>query len=68
MTIEQFIASVSAPYDELNALNEIDNFLWLRGLLYKALSEEGSGSFRKKFQRTFWRQEKKTLPVLGSLQ
>jgi len=65
MTKEQLISSVSAHYDELNALNEIDNFydyesdfikLWARmgkEVLEKNISTL-SGDRRKKNANRFW--------------
>jgi hypothetical protein len=65
MTKEQFIASVTAPYDELNALNKIDNFYDYEGDFIKLWSKMGrevleknistlSGDRRKKNANRFW--------------
>lgn len=65
MTKEQFIASVSAHYDELNALNKIDNFYDYEGDFIKLWSKMGrevleqnistlSGDRRKKNSNRFW--------------
>ena len=65
MTKEQFVASVTAHYDELNALNKIDNFydyesdfikLWAkmgREVLEKNISIL-PGDRRKKNSNRFW--------------
>ena len=41
MTKEQFIASVTAHYDELNALNKIDNFYDYEGDFIKLWAKRG---------------------------
>jgi len=65
MTKEQLVESVSAHYDELNALNKIDNFydyesdfikLWAKmgkDVLEKNISTL-SGDRRKKNSNRFW--------------
>ncbi len=65
MTKEQFIASVSAHYDELNALNKIDNFYDYEGDFIKLWAKMGRevleknisilpGDRRKKNSNRFW--------------
>jgi len=54
MTKEQLIASVTAHYDEPNALNKVDNFFDYESDLYKALGKDGQRGFRKEYQHTSW--------------
>ena len=65
MTKEQLIASVTAHYEELNALNKIDNFYDYEGGFIKLWSKMGrevleknistfSGDRRKKNSNRFW--------------
>lgn len=68
MTKEQLVEAISAHYDELNALNKIDNFydyesdfitLWSkmgREVLEKNISTL-SGDRRKKNSNRFWRAD-----------
>jgi hypothetical protein len=73
MTKEQLVEAVSAHYDELNALNKIDNFydyesdfitLWSkmgREVLEKNISTL-SGDRRKKNSNRFWRADDSQKP------
>jgi hypothetical protein len=65
MTKEQFIASVSTHYDELNALNKIDNFYDYESDFIKLWAKMGKevleknistlpGDRRKKNSNRFW--------------
>jgi hypothetical protein len=65
MTKEQLIEAISAHYDELNALNKIDNFYDYEGDFIKLWSKMGRevleksistcpGDRRKKNSNRFW--------------
>lgn len=54
MTKEQLIASISAHYDELNALNKIDNFYDYESDFIKLLGKDGQRGFRKEYQHASW--------------
>ena len=65
MTKEQLIEAISSHYDELNALNKIDNFYDYEGDFIKLWSRMGrevleknistlSGDRRKKNSNRFW--------------
>jgi len=65
MTKEQLIEAISCHYDELNALNKIDNFYDYEGDFIKLWSQMGrevleknistlSGDRRKKNSNRFW--------------
>ena len=75
MTKEQFIASVTAHYDELSALNKIDNFYDYEGDFIKLWSKMGrevleknistlSGDRRKKNSNRFWGADNSEKPCL----
>ena len=68
MTKEQLIESITAHYNELNALNKIDNFYDYEGDFIKLWSKMGrevleknistlSGDRRKKNSNRFWRAD-----------
>ena len=67
MTKEQFIASVSAHYDELNALNKIDNFYDYEGDFIKLWAKMGREVFEKNISILPGDRKKKTLTVFGEL-
>lgn len=68
MTKEQFAEAISAHYDELNALNKIDNFYDYEGNFIKLWAKMGRevleksistlpGDRRKKNTNRFWRAD-----------
>ena len=66
MTKEQVVAASSLHYDELNALNKIDNFYDYE-IDFMKLSGKMGERFYKKILVYFLVQERKTLTVFGRL-
>ncbi len=75
MTKEQLVEAVSAHYDELNALNKIDNFYDYEGDFIKLWAKMGkevleknistlSGDRRKKNANRFWGADDSQKPSL----
>jgi hypothetical protein len=75
MTKEQLVEAITAHYDELNALNKIDNFYDYEGDFIKLWSKMGrqvleknistlSGDRRKKNANRFWGADNSQKPSL----
>lgn len=75
MTKEQLVEAITAHYDELNALNKIDNFYDYEGDFIKLWSKMGrevleknisrlSGDRRKKNANRFWGADDSQKPFL----
>jgi hypothetical protein len=75
MTKEQLVEAISAHYDELNALNRIDNFYDYEGDFIKLWAKMGkevleknistlSGDRRKKNANRFWGADDSQKPSL----
>lgn len=75
MTKEQLVEAITAHYDELNALNKIDNFYDYEGDFIKLWSKMGrevleknistlSGDRRKKNTNRFWGVDNSQKPSL----
>lgn len=75
MTKEQLIEAITAHYDELNALNKIDNFYDYEGDFIKLWAKMGkevleknistlSGDRRKKNSNRFWGSNNSEKPSL----
>ena len=75
MTKEQLVEAITAHYDELNALNKIDNFYDYEGDFIKLWSKMGrevleknistlSGDRRKKNTNRFWGADNSQKPSL----
>ena len=67
MTKEQFIASVSAHYDELDALNKINNFYDYESDFIKLWAKMGREVLEKNISTLPGDRRKKTLTVFGEL-
>src|SRR5215210_8572714 len=67
MTKEQFIASVSAHYDELDALNKINNFYDYESDFIKLWAKMGREVLEKNISTVPGDRRKKTLTVFGEL-
>jgi hypothetical protein len=67
MTKEQFVAAVSAHYDELNALNKIDNFYDYEGGFIKLCSKMVREVLEKNISAVSGDRRKKTLTFFGEL-
>ena len=67
MTKEQLIASVSAHYDELDALNKINNFYDYESDFIKLWAKMGREVLEKNISTVPGDRRKKTLTVFGEL-
>ena len=67
MTIEQLITSASAHYDELDALNKINNFYDYESDFIKLWAKMGREVLEKNISTVAGDRRKKTLTVFGEL-